>query len=230
MRNTVLWLAAIGCVEGGDEAPEVLLPDVDSATFVEGITNPYLPFPVGATWTFEGDTDEGHERVEVVVLSDTKVIQGVTATVVQDQGFLDDVLSEDTDDWYAQDTEGNVWYLGEDTCEFENGNCVDDEGAWEWGVDGALPGIVMLADPAVDGQPYYQEYDVGNAEDAGEVVAVGLSADTPAGSWTDCIQTRDFSTLDPEAEEFKTFCSGVGQVLTEEDGEVAEELQATTGL
>jgi hypothetical protein len=223
-----VFLCVYGCT-GADEEPEVKLPDVGAATFVDGITNPFLPMPVGATWTYEGETAEGHARVEVVVTAETKVIQGVTATVVQDQGFLDDVLEEDTDDWFAQDSDGNVWYLGEDTCEIENDICVNTEGAWEWGMDGALPGIVMLADPQVDGQPYYQEYAVGEAEDAGEVVAVGLTADVVAGQFTDCIQTRDFSTLDAEIEEFKTYCNGVGLVLSEEDGE-DEELQATTGL
>jgi hypothetical protein len=231
MRPTFLWILTAACVAGGDdEEDEVRLPDVSEATFVDGITNPFLPFPVGATWTYEGQTDEGTERVEFVVLPDTKVIQGVTATVVQDLAYLNDALVEDTDDWFAQDTEGNVWYLGEDTCEVENDVCVNHDGAWEWGVDGALPGIVMLADPAVGTEPYYQEYYLGEAEDAGHVVDDGVAVTVPVGSFTGCITTRDFSTLDPAIEELKTYCEGVGLVVVEEDGEIVEELQATTGL
>jgi hypothetical protein len=230
--SVIVLLAACsgdGGTATGDDDDDVTLPDVAGVTFVDGVTNPYLPMPVGATWTYETQTDEGLERVEVVVLPDTKVIQGVTATVVQDQAFLDDVLTEDTDDWFAQDADGNVWYLGEDTCEIEDGNCVNTQGAWEWGVDGALPGVVMWATPTVDGQPYYQEYSVGEAEDVGEVVELDVSVTVPAGSYTGCVKTRETSTLETDALEFKTYCAGVGQVLGEED-ENTEELQTTTGL
>jgi hypothetical protein len=126
-------------------------------------------------------------------------------------------------DWYAQDSDGNVWYLGEDTCEYEDGACVSTEGSWEWGRDGALPGVAMWADPKVDGQPYYQEFYPGEAEDVGEVVEVGLSVTVPAGTFDDCVKTHDTSTLDATLDEQKTFCRGVGNVLVEE-GDVTEEL------
>jgi hypothetical protein len=215
----------------GDVPPdeEVFLPDAAAATFVAGVDNPYFPLPIGATWHYEAETDEGLETDDVFVTSDVNVVNGVDAVVVQDTVKLDGVLVEDTFDWYAQDTDGNVWYLGEETCEFENDICVDTSGAWEWGIDGALPGIVMPANPTVDGQPYYQEYYVGEAEDAGEVIETGLTITVPAGTWDDCIRTRDFSTLDPDLEETKDYCPGVGNVfVAEEDANV--ELITTTGL
>jgi len=233
---------AIGCTDSGtndegtgdtdtDTEPgtEVLLPDVDAATFVAGVDNPYFPLPAGATWYYEATTDEGLETDDVVVTADVKVVNGVTAVVVQDSVKVDGVLLEDTFDWYAQDSEGNVWYLGEDTCEYENDACVDTSGSWEWGQDGALPGIIMPANPTVDGQPYYQEFYAGEAEDAGEVIETGLSVTVPAGTWDDCIRTRDFSTLDPDLNETKDYCPGVGNVfVAEEDTDV--ELISTTGL
>jgi len=136
---------------------------------------------------------------------------------------IDGALFEDTFYWYAQDAEGNVWYLGEETCEYENDECVNTEGSWEWGTDGALPGIIMPADPTVDGQPYYQEWFPGHAEDVGEVVETGVSVTVAAGDFTDCIRTHDTSTLDTTLDEHKTFCPGVGNVLVEEP-DVREEL------
>lgn len=231
---TVLVLAA-ACTSGdgdgdGDGAP--YLPDAAQATFVSGVDNPYFPLPVGATWAYEAQTDEGVERIEIEVLDasaegGTKVVQGVTATVVRDTVTLDGEIIEDTWDWYAQDDEGNVWYLGEDTCEFENGMCAAMVGAWEWGQDGALPGIVMPADPMVDGMPYYQEYYVGEAEDAGEVVEVGIAVDVKAGSFTDCIKTHDTSTLDAKLDEFKYYCKGIGTVKVDEH-DIVEELVETS--
>jgi hypothetical protein len=219
-----------GACHFGHHEPDVLLPDVDAATFAGAeIDNPYLPFPVGATWHYEAESDEGLETIDVEVLAETKTIEGVEATVVRDTAYLDGVIIEDTWDWYAQDSDGNVWYLGEDTCEYEDDKCVDTGGSWTWGVDGALPGIVMWADPTVDGQPYYQEYYRGEAEDVGEVIDVGLDITVEAGSFADCIETRDTSTLDRDMEEFKYYCPGVGNVLVDEP-DVSEELFSYAGL
>jgi len=211
-----------------DDGAGPMVPNVDEATFVAGIDNPYLPFPIGATWRYEAQGDEGVEVISIEVLDASddkgdKVIEGVTATVVRDTVTLDGETIEDTWDWYAQDSEGNVWYLGEDTCEFEDGVCVDEVGAWEWGVDGALPGIVMPADPKVDGKPYYQEYYPGEAEDVGEVVEVGLTVEVQAGSFDDCVKTHDTSTLDTRMDEHKYYCRDIGSVKTEEP-DITEEL------
>jgi hypothetical protein len=136
--------------------------------------------------------------------------------VVRDTASLEGQVIEDTHDWFAQDAEGNVWYLGEDTCEFEDGTCTNHVGSWEWGKAGALPGIVMPAEPRVDGEPYYQEYLVGEAEDFGEVLEVGVSVTVPAGTFTDCVKTHDSSTVERSLDEYKYYCPDVGMVLTEE--------------
>ena len=133
---------------------------------IENIDNPYTTLTPGTTFTYESVTEEGTEEDIVVVTNETKEILGVTATVVRDTVTLDGELIEDTFDWFAQDKEGNVWYLGEDTKEYENGEVVTTEGSWEAGVDGAEAGIVMLADPQV-GDTYRQEWYPGHAEDAG---------------------------------------------------------------
>lgn len=213
----------------GAEVPDVVLPDAASAVFVEGVDNPLLPFPTGATWTYEADDGDESVRIDVVVEKGTREVNGVAATVVRDTETAGGDVAEDTRDWYAQDAEGNVWYLGEDTCEYEGGECVSRAGSWEWGVDGALPGIVMPAEPATGGKPYYQEHYEGHAEDYGEVVATGVAVSVPAGSFDGCVKIHESSTIETDMSEDKYYCPGVGQVLTEE-GDEKEELTAYSGL
>jgi hypothetical protein len=181
----------------------------------EKIDNPYLTFTPGTTFTYRSQTDEGIEEDIVTVTDETKEILGVTATVVRDTVSLDGELIEDTFDWFAQDKEGNVWYLGEDTKEYENGEVVSTEGSWEAGVDGAEAGIIMLADPQV-GDTYRQEWYPGVAEDAAEVISLNEEVTVPYGTFTNCLQTREFSTLDPELNEYKFYCPDVGGVTLEE--------------
>ena len=224
-----LLMRACGFVDEPGEH-DVVLPDVDAASFDgSAIDNEYLPLPVGATWSYEADGAEGLETIEVEVLEETKTIEGVVATVVRDTAYLDGDLIEDTFDWYAQDDDGNVWYLGEDTCEYEDDKCVDTYGSWMWGVDGALPGIVMKGDPEVDGERYYQEFLEGEAEDVGEVVDEDVRIRVAAGRFRDCIKTHDTSTVDNALEEYKYYCPGIGNVLVEE-ADVDEELVDYDGL
>src|SRR5687767_12522074 len=128
----------------------------------------------GTRWTYREIDEEGKEVAVVVTVSTEtkKLANGITARVVRDTVTEDDELIEDTVDWYAQDADGNVWYLGEDTAEFEGDKITTKSGSWEAGVDGALPGIMVPAD-AVDGMKYRQEYYAGEAEDNGEVLSVG---------------------------------------------------------
>src|SRR5689334_22566742 len=120
----------------------------DPNNFVSKIDNPYFPLKPGTTFIYRGETDGTPTRDVMTVTHQTKEILGVTTTVVHDRVYEDGVLTEDTFDWYAQDEDGNVWYFGEDTKELdENGNVTSTEGSWEAGVNGAEPGIVMLAHP-----------------------------------------------------------------------------------
>lgn len=201
------------------EAYAPLVTPEDLSTTVD---NFLLPLPVGASWVYEAMTDEGLERDVVTVEPETQEVYGVTATVVRDTVYVDDQLIEDTWDWYAQDADGNVWYLGEDTQEYEDGRKVSTAGSWEWGKKGALPGVVMLGDPDV-GDVYRQEYLAGEAEDLAEVVSLDEAVTVAAGSWTGCIKTHDLSALDASVDEYKFYCPGVGTVL-ELEGDVRVEL------
>ncbi|HTE49398.1 MAG TPA: hypothetical protein VK698_00885 [Kofleriaceae bacterium] len=197
-------------------------PDVDPADLSADITNPLFPAPVGATWSYSAETPDGLETTEISVEPATVDVNGVAARELRDTVFLDGEIIEDTRDWFAQDGAGNVWYLGEDTAEYEGGVIVSTEGSWQWGVDDALPGVNMLGDPQI-GDLYRQEYLAGEAEDYGEVVSLDEAVTVPAGSFTGCTVTRDRSAIEPAADELKYYCAGVGTVLTEE-GDVRDEL------
>ena len=214
--------------DNGDD-DDTYNPGIDPANFVEGIDNPYLPLIPGTTRTYEANTDEGLETVVVSVTNDTKVIMGVTCIVVRDTASLEGSVIEDTYDWFAQDVDGNVWYFGEDTAEYDNGEIVSTEGSWEAGVGGALPGIVMEGNPQV-GDIYRQEYLAGEAEDMAEVLSLDESVTVPYGSFDHCLMTKDWTPLEPGIVEHKYYCENIGEVLAEkvEGGSEREELVSVT--
>jgi hypothetical protein len=147
----------------------------------------------------------------VEVLDERRTVVGVATVVVHDVVRIDDEIIEETFDWYAQDVEGNVWYFGEDTTSYEGG-AADKAGSWEAGVEGALPGIVMPAGPAVSDIGYRQEFWAGKAKDMGQVIAVSGSVTVPAGTFDDTIRTRDWTPLEPDIVEEKVYARDVGLV------------------
>jgi hypothetical protein len=183
--------------------------DIDPQGFVERIGNPYMPLIPGSTWRLEGRTSEGRETDTIAVLDQTREVMGVTTTVVRDVVKLEGSVVEKTWDWFAQDLRGNVWYFGEDTAEYEDGKIVSRAGAWEAGVDGALPGIVMPADPLVN-DASRQEFYRGEAEDMGWVVQTGISVEVPAGSYGDTIRVLEWSPVEPKVVGQKLYAPGVG--------------------
>jgi hypothetical protein len=237
LLTPVLLLAACGddsgssnpqpAASGSEEATRSsdwgqLAYSIDPADFVDEIDNPYLPYAPGDRWVYEETSDGETERVEVVVTDEEREVMGVPVTVVRDTVTVDGEMVEDTFDWFAQDRGGNVWYFGEEVDNFEDGELVDHDGSWEAGVDGALPGILMLADP-LPGEAYPQEYYPGEAEDLGQVLRVDETVSGPAGEFTDVVVTRDWNPLEPEVVENKYFAPGVGLVYeTKVAGEEGE--------
>lgn len=191
---------------------EIDAQEIDKENFVKNIDNPYFPLKPGTTLVYEGKTENGAERNEMSITNQTKVILGVNTTVVNDKIWANGKLIEETLDWYAQDKEGNVWYFGEDSKEFEDGKVVSANGSWEAGVDGAKPGIVMKANPHVE-DSYRQEYYAGQAEDMAEVVSLNESVSVTSGSFKNCPKTREWTSLEPNVEENKYYAPGVGTVL-----------------
>lgn len=203
-------------VAGGEDATpagEEYDPQIDPARFSATIDNPYMPLKPGTTFTFEGISGETAQSNTVTVTADTRDVMGVTCVVVRDQVFEGDTLLEDTLDWFAQDSDGNIWYFGEDSKSYEDGQ-MSTEGSWEAGVDGARPGIVMKAEPVV-GDVYQQEYFPGEAEDMAEVVRTGESVTVPFGTFDDVLVTKEWTPLEPDIVEEKYYAPGIGVVLTD---------------
>lgn len=203
-----------------------ILPDFRAAQFEKGapIVNPYFPLTPGTIRSYSGSKEGGGEieteSNDLFVTFETKKIKGVETTVVRDTAYNDGVLVEDTLDWYAQDTDGNVWYLGEIAYNYRYDDEgiyteTDTDGSWTAGKGGAKPGWIMLAEPA-EGLKYYQEFARGVAEDEGEVVAVNQTVTTDLASYQGALKTLDTTALEPTAREFKYYVPGVGQVLAEE--------------
>ena len=185
---------------------------LDRADFVPRIDNPYWPMAPGTRWVSREFDFEGSQRVTVTVLERTRNIEGIEATVVHDVVSERGELVENTFDWYAQDVCGNVWYVGENTKEYENGEVVSTAGSWEHGVDGALAGVIVPGDPQV-GLTYRQEYYAGEAEDTGQILSLDEQAQVPFGHFRNVLLTRDYTPLDPKVLEYKLYAEGVGPVL-----------------
>jgi hypothetical protein len=228
VRATILIVAAValllaGCGQDDESASETSTPyelpqgsdpvELDPADFVPEIDNAYWPMAPGSKWVYrETDAEGTEQRVEVTVTDRRKKILSIEATVVHDQVTEDGELVEDTMDWYAQDKWGGLWYLGEDTTEFENGKPVSKEGSWEAGADGAQPGLIIPPDPEV-GMKYRQEYYEGEAEDRGEILSLDEQAEVPFGRYENLLQTKDTTPLEPDVVEHKYYAKGVGPVL-----------------
>jgi hypothetical protein len=208
----VLALSACG---GGDSTslPQGTKPSkLDPSKFTTEIDNEYWPMKPGYHWVYRELEDGELQRVDVTVTNRTKVLGGVAARVVHDRVTRQGQVIEDTRDWYSQDSDGNLWYLGEDTKEYENGKVKSTEGSWAYGVDGAQPGVVVPAAPE-QGMTYREEYYAGHAEDAAEVLNVDSQVQVPYGRFKGAILTRNYSSLEPTVEEMKLYARGVGPVM-----------------
>ncbi len=220
-RLTPLAAALALCAGCGGEGGSAALPqgservELDPADFTTVIDNPYWPMTPGTRWTYRELDEEGKALdVRVTVSNATKrIANGVTARVVRDTVTSDGEVIEDTFDWYAQDGDGNVWYLGEETAEYEEGKVSSRSGSFEAGVDDAEAGVVMPADPK-PGLAYRQEYYEGEAEDNGEILSLGEQAQVSAGHYGDALLTKDTTATEPDMLEYKLYAPGVGPVLT----------------
>ena len=191
-------------------------PVINPADFVNPLqigetvaANTYMPLVKGFTRVYNA----GDETITVTVTDETIEIMGVTCIVVRDVVEENGVLIEDTDDWYAQDIYGNVWYFGEIAQNFEDGLLANLDGSWMAGKEGAKAGIVMPANPQ-PGEVYRQEWALAEAEDMGEVLSITATETAPAASCNgDCLQTRDYTPIEPDANENKFYAPGIGVIV-----------------
>jgi hypothetical protein len=186
-------------------------PSIDPANFVQTIDNPYWPLEPGTTYTYDGVRGTTPQTDVEVVTHQPNVILGITSTVVRDTVSEHGAAVERTFDWYAQDKEGNVWYMGEDSFELKGGRFVKAGDSWESGVDGAQPGIIMPANPQ-PGEAYRQEYyPPGEALDEARVLSLSGSVQVPYGSFNALLVTSERSPLEPQTEQ-KYYALGLGEI------------------
>lgn len=201
--------------------------------------NPYVSIAAGHTYVLAAGED-GEETVIVTVTDETREIQGVDCRVIvdveieaeeEDDG-IDYEPVEVTDDWFAQDTVGNVYYCGEVARNFEDGVLRDLDGSFESGVEYAKAGILINAYP-VAGDTHRTEFLLGEAEDIIAYVDLATAPTADEGgdnelfpcSPNHCLKTFDYAPLEPESTEFKYYLPGTGFVLAieMEDGEITGE-------
>jgi len=212
---TAVALISYGAWDAGPRAAGTVdyHPVLDPANFVAVINNPYFPLPVGRTLVYTGVKDGQSQIDTVIVTNQTKVILGITATVVSDVAKTPDgTLLEKTFDYYAQDNQGTVWYLGEDTTAFLANGKTDTSGSWLAGVRGAEPGIIMEANPQIP-DAYRQEYLAGEAEDTAWVVQVGGTITVPYGKLRNTLVTLEATQVEPGSYDQKVYAPGIGIVF-----------------
>ena len=234
--QTMPWLALVaalsiaGCAKGNSSGGEwkppfnAALPPFSSAVFSNptNVNNPYFPLIPDTTTVTRSHTEDGLETGIFEVTGTTRIVNGVTCVQVHDQVYLDDLLLEDTLDWFAQDDAGNVWYFGEDTSFYEYNDhdvliSTSKAGSFEAGLDinsigqVAAAGIIMEATRAV-GDMYKQEYYKGVAEDQARVQALNVMVTLADGRTFTCVQTLEYTPLEEESDEYKWYAPGIGLV------------------
>lgn len=208
--TALVAISATSAISGSPAAPT---HPPGPSEFAARVNNPWFPLRPGTTYVYRGVKDGQPSRDVFAVTAATKTIQAVHCTVVRDRLYLRGRLRERTEDWYAQDKAGNVWYFGETTAELSpNGSVVSTEGSWQSGIDGARAGIFMPAHPR-PGQTARQEYYKGHAEDHFRVLSLAADVKTPAASSSHALLTREWTPLEPGVVDHKLYVRGIGTVL-----------------
>jgi hypothetical protein len=186
-------------------------PVINPGNFISRIDNRYFPLEPGTVFRYRGFKDGSPQTDEMVVAHSVKRVLGVRCTVVRDTVSQGGKALERTFDWYAQDKQGNVWYMGEKALDLKNGHFVVASDSWEAGVKRAKPGIIMRAHPR-PGEVYRQEYyPPGGALDQGHVLGASARLTVPSGTYTHVLVTDEWSPVEPQIER-KYYVAGVGEI------------------
>lgn len=220
----VVFVLSLGIAATTSAAtPELPTFDVENFSNPTEITNPWLSLPVGRELEYKGETEDGTETITITISGHTKTVFGIETLIYRDTVWLDGEIVEDTTDYLAQDDDGNVWYLGEDVDNYEDGVVIDHDGSWLAGVDGALPGYWMKADPQV-GDYYKQEFYEGEAEDEAKVLGTSERVQIELGTYRNCLKIQDIVPGDAVVE-YKYYCKEVGGLVLEEKPEEDESVE-----
>jgi hypothetical protein len=176
------------------------------------ITNPYYPLAVGATWRWKGQFRNQPYDQEDVVLNYTRKIDGVVTRPEVDRDLVKGKIIAGSIDYYAQDDQGNVWYLGEATEHYVGGKLTDHADSWIAGKGGALPGIFMPAHPTQGKRSYQQEYAPNVAADVEHIVNISRSVCEPVRCYAHVVQANETTVLSPGVLAAKYYAPGVGLI------------------
>jgi hypothetical protein len=180
---------------------------VDPADFTSTVDNPWFPLRPGTTFTYRGTKDGKPATRVFAVTKQTKIIDGVTCVVVEDQLSLAGRPAERLLGYYAQDRDGDVWSFGEDAQELDAQGIVTKSEGWQAGSDGALPSFFMEAAPTV-GHAFAHDY----TEDHFQVVSLSEAVTVPFGSFTSALMTEEWNQLEDDAVAHKYYVRGIGEV------------------
>jgi hypothetical protein len=216
---------------GGNTGKNASADSFDASRFGNPATgaSDFLPLEPGTQWTREGLVNVGTRRlphrVVTTVTDVTKEIAGVRAVVVLDQDFNGGQIAEQALDYMAEDKQGNVWSLGSYTESYEGGQFVNATDAWLAGVNGATPGVLMLADPQ-PGTPEYTESAIPGGE-----VSISRVAETGQSQCVPFKCYKDVLVIEENGAEYKYYAPGVGQIKTEPlSGDGKEEVEDLINL
>ncbi len=226
-------ILASACAPASGETAEPQFPDFDPNNFSSStvIDNEWMPMQPGTQWVYEGTAVEDGEsisrRIEFTVTDLTKVIEGVRTVVGWIEDFNDGELVEKEIAFYAQDNDGNVWYLGEHPEDYEGGNFVASP-TWIAGIEDARAGIKMLSSPQLGAPIYYQGWGPAvEWSDYGQVDQMGQETCVPVNCYKDVLVNAESSLGETGAFQVKYYARGVGEVRVGWKGadETQEELE-----
>src|SRR5437588_2727648 len=210
-------VVALAVALASPQAASALSPPIPKlpapSQFVSRITNPWFPLVPGTVYGYRG-TKDGKQAMDVLAVTHRKrTIDGIRATVISDRLYENGRLAERTTDWYAQDRNGTVWYLGEKTATLNaRGKVLDTAGSWTAGIRGAHAGIYMPGRPH-QGQVARQEYAKGQAEDQFKVLKFDARVDVGGVSSQHALLTQETTALEPGIVDHKLYVRGIGTAL-----------------
>lgn len=225
-RSTLVLsiVLAAACSRRQDAKPvaatgEGQLERIDTSSFGQSaeIANDWMPLRPGTKFVYEGTTieDDGTavpHRVEIHVTDLTKVIAGVRSVITWDLDYSDGELVEAELAFFAQDTSGTVWRMGEYPEEYEEGKFIAAP-AWIHGFEEARAGIMMQASPQTGSPSYAQGWGPAVGwTDRGQVDQVGQKTCVPAGCYEDVLVIAETSAQEQDAQQLKYYARGVGNV------------------
>lgn len=190
--------------------------NTDSYTFSTAGRNRYFILEPGYQLILEGKDDDNTVRLEITVLDETRKIGNVNTRILEEKEMENGQILEISRNFFAFCNEtSDIFYFGEETDIYKNGEIIDHEGAWRADEENCKAGILMPGRILL-GARYYQEYAPGKAMDRAENISVTETKETPAGNFTGCLKTMESSGLNPKEKEYKLYAPTIGLIQDED--------------